>query len=133
MNKELKTHNKYCKHLFQSKHLIKFGRYALKSFCYKQLTKNQIFLIHKQLKFLFKDKKIKFWNLLNFNKNLTKLSLESRMGKGKGLIYQSAVFIQPGIIIIEFDGFQKNKILEFKKFIQKKLAFKTVLVERLIN
>lgn len=130
---ELKSQNKYFKHLLQSKHLIKFGQFGLKSFCYQQITKDQLLLINKQLKLCFKDKKIKFWNLLYLNQNLTKLSLESRMGKGKGSIYKYAVFIKPGTILIEVDGIQKKKILELKKEIEKKLLFKIGLVQRLVK
>lgn len=128
-----KTHNKYPKRLFQSNHLLKFGNFGLKSFFLKRLNSQQIKLINQKLKLFLYNKKIKIWSLLITNQNLSKFISESRMGKGKGVIYETSKFINFGIILFEINNLSPNKIIEIKKNIKKKLSLKLNLVKRIIK
>lgn len=131
INKIKKTHNRYSKRLSHSKHLLKFGNFGLKSFFYKRLNSQHITLVNQKLKLFLGDKKI--WNLLFLNQQLTKLVSESRMGKGKGAIYETSTFICPGSILFEINNLPNNKIFEVRKILKKKFSFKINLIKRIIK
>ena len=56
---------------------------------------------------------------MQLNKTLTKLSLESRMGKGKGSIYTRALFLKKGSIIYEFSNISDQQIKEIYMCLKK--------------
>nr|AHX02519.1 ribosomal protein L16 [Schizymenia dubyi] len=123
-----KTHNRYSLKSGQANSILRFGKYGIKVITFGRLTKEQLesilWILLKKLKFLSNNKKtFKFWNLLILNSTLTKLSSESRMGKGKGAIYTTALFIKPGTIIFEFDNISMYQMLNIFKFMQKLLPF----------
>lgn len=135
MLSEIKTHNKYSLKYNQPNHLLRFGSYGIKATSFSRISKDQLELIEwtllKKLKTTITVKKtVKIWNLVNLNLNLTKLSLESRMGKGKGNIYTKAAFIKPGTMLFEFDKISFQHIKEVFKFIQKKTPVKIILVSK---
>nr|YP_010947454.1 50S ribosomal protein L16 [Mimica arnoldii]WGO62540.1 50S ribosomal protein L16 [Mimica arnoldii] len=111
---EKKTHNNYKKIRKHSCHILKYGTYGIKVSSFGQITETSAnslnCFILKSIKKLRNEKSIKFWNLIFFNLNLTKLSSESRMGKGKGTIFSKAVFFRPGKIIFEFEGLTNQQI-----------------------
>lgn len=133
INKIKKTHNKYPKRLLHSKHLLKFGNFGLKSFFYKRLNSQHITLINQKLKLFLGDKKIKIWNLLFLNQQLSKLVSESRMGKGKGAIYETSTFICSGNILFEINNLPNNKIFEVRKILKKKFSLEINLIKRIIK
>nr|AHX02448.1 ribosomal protein L16 [Plocamium cartilagineum] len=130
MNK--KTHNKQSLKYTNTQHLIRYGVYGFKVSSPILLKELQIKSIEWNLiKKLKKTKTFyKFWNCITLNMNLTKLSIESRMGKGKGAIYTKGVFIKPGTIVFEFDNITLHQILYLYNYINKKLGNKFVLVFR---
>lgn len=129
-----KTHNKYkYDHLSYSNHLPKFAKFAVKIFSHDQITIDQIVLLHKKLILILINQKIKIWNLCYMNQQLTKLSAESRMGKGKGNVYNHAIFTKPGYILFEIEGIQNLIWLNTIKKIKKKLPFKLLGIKRLIK
>jgi len=133
-----KTHNKYKNQINHSKHLIKFGSFGFKSKSFFRLTKQKHILLFnlilKKIKLLTNNsKQIKIWNRLVFNQNLTKLPLESRMGKGKGAIYENASFLLPGSIIFEFTGLTKENLSEILFFIKSRIGKNIILVSRYNN
>lgn len=100
----------------QKNHVLQFGVIGIKNLTNLQLTEDQIKAFEWVLKKILKSqkKKIKLWVKFNLNINLTKLSLESRMGKGKGNIYTTAQFVKAGTIFFEFSETNqqlRNKIL----------------------
>lgn len=129
-----KSHKKYSKFLTRTKHTLKFGNYGLKLIYPIMLTQKQLFMLETLVwKFLKKvdifSNNLKFWNLISTNIFLTKLSLESRMGKGKGTIYTEAVFLKGGTIIFEFKNIKKSSLQELLLFLKKRMPLtKLVLV-----
>nr|YP_009130772.1 ribosomal protein L16 [Agarophyton chilense]AKA27627.1 ribosomal protein L16 [Agarophyton chilense]ASP44555.1 ribosomal protein L16 [Agarophyton chilense]UAD89520.1 ribosomal protein L16 [Agarophyton chilense] len=134
MFKEKKTHNKYLLKFKQSNHVLKYGRFGIKSMSFNRLTENQLnalkWVLLKKLKQLTNNKKnFRFWTLFSVNLVLTKLNLESRMGKGKGSIYTHAVYIRPGMILFEFDNITEQQIKILFSYILKKIPLKIVLIK----
>ena len=88
----------------QKNHVLQDGTIGLKILSSTRLTESQI----KGFEWIFKKItktqkiKVKFWSKPNLTKTLTKLNLESRMGKGKGNIYTTAQFLKAGTIFFEF-------------------------------
>lgn len=132
---EKKNHCSYSLKKGSPSHLLRFGKFGIKTLSFCRLTKKQLDLMEwiliKKLKMVNNKKPFKFWNLINLNLNLTKLSLESRMGKGKGSIYTKAVFLKPGTVLFEFDKLQFHNLMEVFKNLQKKSAIKLVLIKKL--
>ena len=132
MLNERKTHNNLSLKNNQPTHLVQFGKFGIKSITFGIISQKQLDAIEwalmKKIKSLANKKNVKFWNLLTLNLNLTKLSLESRMGKGKGSIYTKSVFLKPGTMLFEFDRISFQNIKEVFKFIKKKLPIKVILI-----
>nr|YP_009511842.1 ribosomal protein L16 [Gracilaria gracilis]AXI97719.1 ribosomal protein L16 [Gracilaria gracilis] len=134
MFKEKKTHNKYSLKLKQSNHILKYGRFGIKSVSFNRLTLNQLnalkWIISKKLKVLTNNRKhFRFWTLLSMNLTLTKFNIESRMGKGKGSIYTHAVYIKPGMILFEFDNITEQQMKNLFDYILKKISLKVKLIK----
>nr|YP_010395078.1 ribosomal protein L16 [Polyopes affinis]UQJ72519.1 ribosomal protein L16 [Polyopes affinis] len=128
-----KTHNSFSLKHRHCNHTLKFGRCGLKILSFTKLTENQFNLIErlilKFLKNLFGNKRlIKIWSIVPFNLTLTKLSSESRMGKGKGAIYSKAFFLRPGSILFEFEGVSKYQLAKIASILRKKVSFKIIEV-----
>nr|WOL37361.1 ribosomal protein L16 [Polyopes affinis] len=130
-----KTHNKYSYKSGLPNHILRFGKFGIKVASFSRISEKQLKAIEwsliKKLKEVSNNKKtFKLWNLALLNLNLTKISLESRMGKGKGAVYSKAVFLKPGMILFEFDNILYQQLLEVFTFIKKKLPLKVVLVTK---
>ena len=131
----IKTHKLIVKNLTYSRHLLKFGSYGLKVLSDLRLNKEQIESLNRSLQRKVKtlsnySKKIKIWDFLQPNKTLTKLSLESRMGKGKGSIYTEVLFMKKGSIIYEFDNMKSSQVIEIFNFIKKQFSVEVKLINK---
>nr|YP_010027337.1 ribosomal protein L16 [Sarcopeltis skottsbergii]QOS04458.1 ribosomal protein L16 [Sarcopeltis skottsbergii] len=129
-----KTHNPFSLKYRHCNHTLKFGRFGIKTLSFSKITENQFNLIERlSLKFLklsSNNKKIiKIWSSSLVNLTLTKLSSESRMGKGKGSIYTKALFLRPGSILFEFEGISKQQLVGILAFLKKKVSFKIVGIQ----
>nr|YP_010164459.1 ribosomal protein L16 [Polyopes lancifolius]QRM91054.1 ribosomal protein L16 [Polyopes lancifolius] len=130
-----KTHNKYSYKSGLPNHILRFGKFGIKVASFNRISEKQLKAIEwsliRKLKEVSNNKKtFKLWNLALLNLNLTKISLESRMGKGKGAVYSKAVFLKPGMILFEFDNVSYQQLLEVFTFIKKKLPLKVVLITK---
>lgn len=128
-----KLHKKIPRTLSYSCHSLKFGSCGFKILSPLRLTKEQLNSLDRVLTRKINSlcnytKSYKYWTLLELNKTLTKLSLESRMGKGKGPIYTEVLFLKKGSIIFEFQNIKKQVIQELFFFIKKQLGVKLILV-----
>ena len=65
---------------------------------------------------------------MQLNKTLTKLSLESRMGKGKGSIYTRVLFLKKGSVIYEFVNINNHQIKEVYMYLKKYVPARLKLV-----
>ena len=133
-----KTHNKYSLKYNKVKQSVRYGQYGIKTITFGKLTENQYKSIRRFISQYLKkngsdNKEIKIWSVINFNLSLTKLSSESRMGKGKGSVYMEANFLKPGVMIFEFDGVTQQKATKLFSFLKKKLPFKISLVKKLLK
>lgn len=124
--KTKKVHNKFKIKLKFKNHLLKFGKFAFKVNSNKLIKLKQLeiykFILLQKLKKLESNTKSKVWLLPYLNLNLTKLPLESRMGKGKGSFYDNGVFFQSGTILFEFDNVSKFNLIECFYFFKKKTS-----------
>lgn len=130
-----KTHKKLFKNLTYSFHLLKFGSFGFKILSDLRLTTEQInslerSLVKKLRSLSGQTKKYKIWSHTQTNKTLTKLSLESRMGKGKGPIYTEVLFLKKGSMIYEFKNLTNQQIREVFTFIKKQISVKLLLVSK---
>lgn len=128
-----KTHKTPKKNLAYSSQLLKFGSCGLKILSDLRLNKEQIASIERSLMKKLKElssysKKCKFWSFAQTNKTLTKLSLESRMGKGKGPIYTEVIFLKRGSTIYEFHNLKEQQAKELFNFIRKQMSSKLKLI-----
>nr|YP_011017631.1 ribosomal protein L16 [Campylaephora kondoi]WQF69454.1 ribosomal protein L16 [Campylaephora kondoi] len=133
MKKTTKLHNNYSTVSIQNRHLLQFGNFGFQILTYSRLTDKQIktifWLVQTNLKKYTTKQVVKFWFLVFPNLTLTKLSLESRMGKGKGLIDTTAVFIKPGTLICEFDNVSLAHARKILAFITKVFPGKLKLIK----
>ena len=129
-----KAHNSYSLKYNQNISFIKFGKFGIKILSFGNLTENQFNSINRSLanhlkKSIGDKKKVKVWSLVLLNSSVTKLSSESRMGKGKGNVYNKAVFLKPGTILFEFSEISKQQMNEVFNFLKKKVTFKITLMK----
>lgn len=126
MNITKKSHKIYLKASSYTRHILRFGTYGFKIMSTVVLTTEQIqsfnrILLKRTRNKTTSSKTCKFWSLIQTNKALTKLSLESRMGKGKGSIYTEAVFLRSGSIIYEFKNYKKHQIIDLFNVFKKQI------------
>nr|AYR06597.1 ribosomal protein L16 [Lithothamnion sp.] len=129
-----KSHNKYPKNFAYNRHILKFGNIGFKVTSKLTLTKEQLFYLNRAFQqklnnLAFNSKNYKFWCLLSTNEVITKLNLESRMGKGKGSIYTESVFIKPGCVIYELQNIPEFHIPELLTFLKKQISGNLILVK----
>nr|WCH57872.1 ribosomal protein L16 [Catenella fusiformis] len=122
--------SKYNLKLKHSNHILKFGKFGIKTITFGRLIKSQIDTINYFLVRSLKSNKksVKLWNLLFLNTTLTKLNSESRMGKGKGSMHTKAAFLRPGSILFEFEGITMQQITVLIKNLNKVTNLKLALV-----
>lgn len=130
-----KTHKKIQTKLTYSCHLLQLGSYGLKLMENLCLTTLQINSLERALNQKLKEltgssKKVKVWSKISTNKTLTKLSLESRMGKGKGPIYTEVLYLKQGSIIYEFKNIKFLQIKEIFKFLKTQISVNLLLISK---
>nr|WDA66123.1 ribosomal protein L16 [Phymatolithon calcareum] len=128
-----KSHKKYPKTFAYTRHVLKFGNFGFKTTTATSLTKEQLFSFERALQkktrsLMSTSKEYKFWCLLSTNSAVTKLNLESRMGKGKGAISTEDVFVKPGCIIYELQNVKLQYVLELFAFLKKQIPANLILV-----
>nr|YP_009317556.1 ribosomal protein L16 [Gelidium sinicola]YP_009559260.1 ribosomal protein L16 [Gelidium coulteri]AOX49008.1 ribosomal protein L16 [Gelidium sinicola]QBA96107.1 ribosomal protein L16 [Gelidium coulteri] len=128
-----KTHNKYKIKGKKKFNFLTFGSCGLKATSYGRITKEKWesvqWALRKKFKAELNTSQNKIWNLVELNNSLTKLSLESRMGKGKGLVYTQSKFVREGSLLFEFDSFPQQFHKEIIKFLQSRVSIKLQLVK----
>ena len=130
-----KIHRTPKKTLSYCNHLLKTGSYGFKIMSNIQITEKQATSIERILKsrlkkFSIQLQKVKLWKKINLNKTLTKLSLESRMGKGKGSVYTKVLFLKKGSIMYEFKNIKNQQIMEVFNTLKKYFPGKIILVKK---
>lgn len=131
-----KSHKKYPKTLTYTRHILKYGDFGFKTTTSVRLTKEQLFSFERVLQrkirsLISSSKECKTWCLLATNSTVTKLSLESRMGKGKGVICTESVFVKPGCVIYEIQNVKFQHVLELFCFFKKQISANLVLIKKI--
>nr|YP_009159742.1 ribosomal protein L16 [Pyropia nitida]AKQ53248.1 ribosomal protein L16 [Pyropia nitida] len=131
-NNPTRQHKVIKKNINQTSHLAKRGQFGLRSLEYKQIDIKQVnnikMKILKEIKVAEKKTslgKIKVWFYMQPTKAITKLSPETRMGKGKGPIVSHCCYIRPGQLIFELSNLSKLKAFELISSVQNSFSFKT--------
>jgi large subunit ribosomal protein L16 len=106
---------------------LNFAKFGLKAIESGSLNFNQI---ESAKKVLTKktERQSKIWIKVSFHYALTKKSLGTRMGKGKGKITFFSTKIKKGSIIFEITGSNNKKIITALKACQYKLPVKTLVI-----
>nr|WCH57752.1 ribosomal protein L16 [Hypnea pseudomusciformis] len=135
MNLFTKSQIKYNYKNKQPNNILWKGSYGLKSLSFGRLTKSQLYflkdiIVKSSRKITNSKKSIKIWTKIMLNFNLTKLSAEARMGKGKGSIYTQASFVKPGDIIFEFELFSYSQAQYVFRKVSKCCNLKLMLIKR---
>ena len=137
MIKKTKCHNNYSIFFSQKRHMLQFGSVGFKVLTASRLTKHQIniifWLIQKNIKEYSKKDSIKLWFLIFPDLHLTKLNLESRMGKGKGNLMMPASFIKAGTVLCEFDNLSLSFAKKLLVYINKKFPGKLKLMYKFMQ
>jgi large subunit ribosomal protein L16 len=105
-----------------------FGFYGLISLETGHIDLNTVQSLIMVVKRKIKLKKGKFWFSLNTSIPVTKLSIGTRMGKGKGSISKHVSFVRKGHIICELSLLNQNSALSILKLVSSKLPLKTRIV-----
>lgn len=109
-------------------HKLNYGAWAMQSITYGTLSNKHILFIKQYLqKRLKRFKQFKF--IITKNKITTKKPLDTRMGGGKGSIYDTQCFLKPGSIFLEF----YNIPSELMRFIFKEISNKISIKIKLLN
>ena len=130
-----KIHKTPKKTLSYHNHLLKWGSYGFKIMSNIQITEKQIMSIERILKsqlkkFSIQFQKVKLWRKMQLNKTLTKLSIEARMGKGKGSVYTKVLFLKKGSIIYEFKNVKSQQAWEVFNTLKKYFPTKIILLKK---
>lgn len=125
------THNKYSRKGNKKFHFLRYGTFGIKTISCGRITeekwKNLDRTLRRKFKIILGSKKIKIWSPVEFNCSLTKLSPESRMGKGKGSIYAKSKFLKSGTLLFECSRLSKQYRKEVLYFVQKRLSLKLII------
>lgn len=107
---------------------FKYGTWAFQNITYGSLSIKHITFIKNYLqKNIKKFKQYKF--NITLNKISTKKPLDTRMGGGKGIIYDKQYFLKPGFIFLEFYNISSEVIFSMYKRIFTKIPIKVRLIK----
>nr|BED43663.1 ribosomal protein L16 [Pyropia sp. Myanmar_A]BED43687.1 ribosomal protein L16 [Pyropia sp. Myanmar_B]BED43711.1 ribosomal protein L16 [Pyropia sp. Myanmar_C] len=131
-NNLTRQHKSLKKSINQTNHLVKRGLFGLRALEFKQVDIRQVNSIKKailkEIKKLEKKSgtgKIKMWFYMLPKSAVTKLSPETRMGKGKGPIVSWCCYIRPGQLLFELSNLSKKKAIELLSTVKNSFSFKT--------
>jgi large subunit ribosomal protein L16 len=111
---------------------VRFGDFGLQSLELGFLTQRQIEAARIAVtRFIKRGGKI--WICVFPDKSITKKPLEVRQGKGKGSVEYWVAPIQPGRVIYEISGVDREYAKQALMRASAKLPFKTRFIERLIE
>jgi len=107
---------------------LHFGFYGLISLETGHIDVNVVQSLIMVVKRKIKVKKGKFWFSLNTSIPVTKISIGTRMGKGKGNISKYVSFVRKGHIICELSSLDRTSALSILKLVASKLPVKARIV-----
>lgn len=108
---------------------ISFGEYGLASLGTAWVTSRQIEAARRSITH-FTQRGGRIWIRIFPDKPITKKPAETRMGGGKGDVYEYVAPVKPGRMLFEMGGIPKNVAVEALRLAAHKLPVKTKFVER---
>lgn len=110
---------------------LDFGEFGLKSLGHSRITARQIessrIVISKCLK-----RAGRVWIRIFPDKPITKKSIDSRQGKGKGDVDFWVALVQPGRILFEVAGVSSSIAMRALKLASYKLPVRTIFISRFV-
>lgn len=126
--KQQKGHNRGMAHRGNQ---VSFGEYGLKAVDRGRITARQIEAGRRAMTRHIK-RGGKTWIRIFPDKPISKKPIEVRMGKGKGNVEYWVALVQPGTMLFEMEGVNKEVAQEAMRLAASKLPVKTVFVERTV-
>lgn len=108
---------------------LSFGEFGLVSLGTGWMTSRQIEAARRSITH-FTQRGGRIWIRIFPDKPITKKPPETRMGKGKGDVYEYVARIKPGRMLFEMGGVSKEIALEALRLASHKLPIKTRVVEK---
>ncbi|MCL5438393.1 MAG: 50S ribosomal protein L16 [Patescibacteria group bacterium] len=108
---------------------ISFGEFGLSSMSTGWVTSRQIEAARRAITH-FTQRGGRVWIRIFPDKPITKKPAETRMGSGKGDVYEYVVTIKPGRMLFEMGGVTKDIAFEALRLASHKLPVKTRIVEK---
>lgn len=124
-----KVHRGMMKGNATSGNTISFGEYGLASLETAWITSRQIEAARRSITH-FTQRGGRIWIRIFPDKPITKKPAETRMGGGKGDVYEYVAPVKPGRMLFEMGGIPKNVAVEALRLASHKLPVKTKFVER---
>lgn len=117
--------------LAQRGNKVSFGEYGLKAATRGRITARQIEAARRAMTRHIK-RGGKTWIRVFPDKPVSKKPIEVRMGKGKGNVEYWVAQVQPGTMLYEMEGVEREVAEEAFRLAASKLPVKTVFVERTV-
>mmetsp|Transcript_11506 Transcript_11506/g.23415 ORF Transcript_11506/g.23415 Transcript_11506/m.23415 type:complete len:191 (-) Transcript_11506:2033-2605(-) len=125
-------------------HVVRFGTYGIQAQGpfpkqdFMKFTAKQIEAVRRALSKKLKPdggggrsrRNVKVWMRIFPDRPCTRLTPESRMGKGKGDVDHFAAAVRPGQVIIEFGSAPRKVVEDAFKYAADRIPFRVRLVER---
>ncbi len=108
---------------------IDFGDYGLKAQTQGWVTSRQIEAARKTVS-RFTKKGGRLWIRIFPDKPITKKPAETRMGSGKGEVFEYVAVVKPGRILFEISGIDRETAFQALMLAAAKLPIKTKIVEK---
>lgn len=117
------------KGLAQTGSKVNFGNFGLKATTGGWVTSRQIESARRALTH-YTQKGGRIWIRIFPDKPITKKPAETRMGSGKGDVFDYVAVVRPGRILFEMAGVEKILVLKAMKMAGAKLALRTIVCEK---
>ena len=109
---------------------VSFGEFGLISVATSWVTSRQIEAARKAITH-FTQRGGRIWIRIFPDKPITKKPAETRMGSGKGDVFEYVAVVKPGRVLFEMGGVTRDIAFEALRLASHKLPVKTRIIEKL--
>lgn len=111
---------------------VSFGEYGIRSLEHARITSRQIEAARRAIsRFIKRGGKV--WIRIFPDKPITQKPLEVRQGSGKGNVEYWVALVQPGRMLFEVDGVERESAMEAFRLAASKLPCATEVIEHVIK
>lgn len=110
---------------------VSFGEFGLRALEHARITARQIEAARRAVS-RFVKRGGKVWIRIFPDKPITQKPLEVRQGSGKGNVEYWVALVQPGKMLFEIEGVQRQEAEEAFRLAAAKLPLKTEFIERVV-